>query len=263
MLVLKQFAILFTLGSWGILLLIPSLIPVIQKQLATLPTEVAAEVPPLWIVLFLQAIQVAVLLAIAVLIGIFCTPAVGLRSHLIEYWVLHPSNPISWINDVKWGLGIGTAATVITLSIRLLLEPVLPEALRVTNQPQPSIMDAITGMFYGGITEEILTRWGLMSLLVWLGWKLCKQGLGMPSHVVYQSAIVLAAVVFGLLHLPLISNLTPITGWVIVYAILLNGIVGIACGWLFWQYSLESAMIAHASFHVYAFALNVFLTKFI
>ncbi|BAB74301.1 hypothetical protein ACN23B_13060 [Anabaena sp. FACHB-709] len=58
-------------------------------------------------------------------------------------------------------------------------------------------MDAIAGMFYGGITEEILTRWGLMSLLVWLGWKLCKQGLGLPSHVVYQSAIVLAAVVLG------------------------------------------------------------------
>ena len=69
--------------------------------------------------------------------------------------------------------------------------------MRATNQPQPSIMDAIAGMFYGGITEEILTRWGLMSLLVWLGWKLCKQGLGLPSHVVYQSAIVLAAVVLG------------------------------------------------------------------
>ncbi|MBD0386805.1 MAG: hypothetical protein ICV54_09815 [Nostoc sp. C3-bin3] len=54
-----------------------------------------------------------------------------------------------------------------------------------------------------------------------------------------------------------------ITGWVIVQAILLNGIVGIACGWLFWQYSLEAAMIAHASFHVYAFALNVLLTKLV
>ncbi|WP_206757674.1 hypothetical protein [Nostoc sp. FACHB-892] len=40
-----------------------------------------------------------------------------------------------------------------------------------------------------------------MSLLVWLGWKLFKQEVALPSHAVYQSAIVLAAVVFRLLVL--------------------------------------------------------------
>ncbi|MBD0386806.1 MAG: hypothetical protein ICV54_09820 [Nostoc sp. C3-bin3] len=53
------------------------------------------------------------------------------------------------------------------------------------------------------ITKEIWMRWGFMSLLVWLGWKLFNQGVALPSHAVYQSAIVLAAVVFGLGHLPL------------------------------------------------------------
>jgi hypothetical protein len=39
--------------------------------------------------------------------------------------------------------------------------------------------------------------------------------------------------------------------------------LGIAYGWLFWQYSLEAAMISHASFHVVVFVFNILLAKFI
>jgi len=93
-------------------------------------------------------------------------------------------------------------------------------------------------------------RWGLMSLLVWIAWKGLKQGVTLPSQGIYQSAIVLAALVFGLLHLPATAAIAPLTPIVIIRALLLNGIAGVAFGWLFWQYSLEAAMLAHISVHV-------------
>jgi hypothetical protein len=43
--------------------------------------------------------------------------------------------------------------------------------------------------------------------------------------------------------------------------LLLNGIVGIAFGWLFWQYSLEAAMLAHISFHAFASVLSGLLAR--
>lgn len=261
MVVLQQFGILFSLGSVGIVLFVITSIPAVQQQLASLPATTAAGVPPLWVLLLLQGLQSAILLAIAVLVGIFCTRAVGLHSHLIDAWVLRQADPIAWATELKWSLGLGTAATGLILVLDQLLKPALPEALRAANQAGPHWLDTITAIFYGGITEELLLRWGVMSLLVWAGWKVLKLGMMLPSQAIYQGAIVLSAVVFGLLHLPMTATIAPLTSWVILRAILLNGIAGITYGWLFWQYSLEAAMIAHASFHALSFILKVLLVR--
>jgi membrane protease YdiL (CAAX protease family) len=130
------------------------------------------------------------------------------------------------------------------------------------NNTEPSWLNLLTAMFYGGITEEILMRWGLMSLLVWIAWKGLKQGVTLPSQGIYQGAIVLAALVFGLLHLPATAAIVPLTPVAIFRALLLNGIGGIAFGWLFWQYSLEAAMLAHISVHAFSFALRLLLARF-
>lgn len=256
MAVLQQFGILFSLGSLGIVLFVVTSIPLVQQQFATLPATTVAELPPLWVILVVQGLQYALLLAIAIVIGIFCTRSVGLHSHLLDPWVLQRSESAFSITEVKWSLGIGAATTLSVVVIDYLLKPVLPEALQTANQAELNWLNTLAAMLYGGITEELLMRWGLMSLLVWLGWQLLQQGVALPSHAVYQGAIALAAVAFGLLHLPITATIVPLTSWVILRAILLNGIAGIAFGWLFWQYSLEAAMLAHASFHAFIFILS-------
>lgn len=263
MAILQQFGILFVLGSLGIVMFTITSIPLAQQQLAALPPEVMAEVPPLWVVMLLQGLQYAVLLAIAILVGIGCAYRVGLRSHLIDYIVFHTAKLPSFASEVKLSLGVGAATTIVILLLDRLMAPALPEALRTANNAEPNWLTTLTAMLYGGITEEILMRWGLMSLLVWMGWKLLKQGVALPSQGIYQGAIVLAALVFGLLHLPATAAITSLTPLVIIRALLLNGIAGIAFGWLFWQYSLEAAMLSHASFHAFAFAFSVLLAKFV
>lgn len=256
MVVLQQFGILFSLGSLGIVLFVITSAPAVVKQLATLPAAATVELPPLWVLLLVQGLQSAVLLAIAVVVGIFCTRAVNLHSRLIDYWVFHQPRSTSLKSELKWSLGIGLLTTLIIWLIDYLLNPLLPETLQLVKQSPPNGLNTLAAVFYGGITEELLLRWGVMSLFVWLGWKLLRQGVTLPSQAIYQGAIVLAALVFGLLHLPMTATLVPLTPWVICRALLLNGIAGIAFGWLFWRYSLEAAMIAHASFHVLGFLLN-------
>lgn len=70
---------------------------------------------------------------------------------------------------------------------------------------------------------------------------------GKPTQVGIWIAIVLAAVLFGLGHLPITGTLTAITLAVIARAILLNGVPGIIFGWLYKKKGLESAMLAHFS----------------
>ncbi|NJM76411.1 MAG: CPBP family intramembrane metalloprotease [Acaryochloridaceae cyanobacterium RU_4_10] len=261
MVVLQQFGILFVLGSLGVVLIGITSIPQIQQQLATLPAIAVADLPPLWVIMALQGLQSLFLLAIASLVGIFCTRSIGLRSHLIDAWVFHAPKMAAFGTELKWSLGVGAITTIVALSIDRLMTPLLPKALQTANQAAPNWLASLTGLLYGGITEEILMRWGLMSLLVWVGWKVLKHGVALPSQSIYQGAIVLAALIFGLLHLPATAAFAPLTSWVILRAIILNGIVGIGCGWLFWQYSLEAAMISHASFHAIIFVLNGVLTR--
>jgi hypothetical protein len=260
MAILKQFGILFVLGSVGILMFTIGSIPLVEQQLAKLSPEMLEKVPPLWVLMLLQGLLPTVLLVISILIGIGCAYRVGLSSHLIDHWVFHTAKSSSFAVEMKWSLGVGAAAAIVLLLLDRLMQPALPEALRAANT-EPSWLNLLTAMFYGGITEEILMRWGLMSLLIWIAWKGLKQGVTLPSQGIYQGAIVLAALVFGLLHLPATAAIVPLTPVVIIRALLLNGIAGIGFGWLFWQYSLEAAMLAHISVHAFTFVLSGLLAR--
>ena len=61
-------------------------------------------------------------------------------------------------------------------------------------------------------------------------------------------ANILAAVLFGVGHLPTATAIgLPMTGLLVTQIIVLNGLAGLAFGWLYWRYGLESAMLAHFS----------------
>lgn len=69
--------------------------------------------------------------------------------------------------------------------------------------------------------------------------------LGDAANAVVWVANILAAVLFGLGHLPTMSLLVPITPLVIARALVLNGLLGIVFGWLYWERGLEAAIISH------------------
>lgn len=101
-------------------------------------------------------------------------------------------------------------------------------------------------IFYGGIVEEIICRWGLMVFLIWIA-KL----LGYQNVIVVWFAIILSSLLFAVGHLPgyLSVGCEKTLGFV-VSIIGLNLWAGIIFGWLFWKYGLSAAIIAHILFHV-------------
>jgi membrane protease YdiL (CAAX protease family) len=61
----------------------------------------------------------------------------------------------------------------------------------------------------------------------------------------FWAANILTALVFGIGHLPATAAIAPLSAVVIARALVLNGIAGIAFGWLYWQSGLEAAMLAN------------------
>lgn len=115
-----------------------------------------------------------------------------------------------------------------------------------------------TRILYGGITEELLLRWGLMSVVLWALWRIFQHGHGMPRAHLPWIAIVLSALVFGLGHLPAVSMvLGELSGSVAAFIVGANTLGGVAFGWLYSRYGLEAAMIGHMAAHIVNYALGV------
>jgi hypothetical protein len=102
-------------------------------------------------------------------------------------------------------------------------------------------------LLYGGIVEEVIARWGLMTLIVWLLFLLASE----TSDVVMWVGIIVSGVLFGLGHLPGNSAAgARLTRRYISFSILLNLWASIIFGLLFWQVGLAAAMLAHMLLHL-------------
>ena len=138
----------------------------------------------------------------------------------------------------------GFSAGLIIIGLDLLFQPFLPVAIQ-GEVPRAARWKGFLASFYGGITEELLLRLFLMTLIAWIVWKIFMRGQGVPKSAVYWVAIILAAIFFGVAHLPAASQIWPLTSVVVFRIILLNAIPGTAFGYLYWKQGLEYAMLAH------------------
>lgn len=108
----------------------------------------------------------------------------------------------------------------------------------------PPAWTGLLASFYGGINEEVLLRLFFFTLLYFLFRKIFKfQAQNRLFFLWLTNAIV--AIVFGLGHLPAAFKLVTPSSFEVFRVLLLNGIPGIAFGWLYWSRGLWTAMGAH------------------
>lgn len=93
------------------------------------------------------------------------------------------------------------------------------------------------------IREEVWLRLGFLTVLAYLGTKLC--GRNRVPAAVFWSANVLAALLFGAMHLPQTHALIGLSAPLVAYVLIGNGVPGLVFGWLFWRRGLLAAMVAH------------------
>ena len=244
----KIFFILLAASVFGVVAVLPYSLALQGSTLSQLNLPM-----PLWLLIMLQVLQNAVLFAVVIALGMLAANRVGLGMPVLEGWLA--KQPVGdkiksfWLPAVL----IGVIGSVLVIGLDLLVfNPLLKAELgtlfsSLSLQQQPAAWKGLLASFYGGIDEEILLRLGMMSILVWLGRFISKTADGHPTQAVIWTANILAAVLFGLGHLPATATIVPLTSLVVIRAVVLNGLLGVGTGYLYGKHGLEAAILAHFS----------------
>ena len=253
----QLFIILWLAGLAGVLSL---LLIDLDALIKTLPIPAGTEIPTITPALkLLSVIQPTVILSVAVLVGVALASKVGLSSPVAEAAASGGDAVSAFkpqiISGIVGGLAGGVALILIAAVTKLFLSPEVLARLGEFGK----ILPLPTRLLYGGIVEELLLRWGLMTLLVWAAWRLFQKGRGQPKPAFFVGAILVSSLVFAIGHLPVAFMLFPEpTLALILFAIVGNSAFGLIAGYLYWKKGLESAMIAHALTHVVMFTASYF-----
>lgn len=232
---LRLWLALLGLAAAGLLLATPFLLPVVQQMLLGKKVHT-----PLGVVLALQGGQLLVFSGLMAAVGVWCAPAVGLDAPLLRSRLAGQRVGRRLLGLLPTAVLWGTLSAAVLLVLSLAFKSHLPTGGAFPDMP---VWRTATAAFYGAIVEELLCRWGLLTLFAFLLAKL-----GVSRTAGFWVANVMAALAFAALHLPaaLALGMRP-TPLVLGYLLVANSLVGLVCGWLFRRRGLESAMLAHGS----------------
>lgn len=243
----------------GLYLIGAALVGVLSLLLVPFETIVPDSGFPPLAIRALSIIQPAVLTIVFVLLGNVLALRVGLDAPLVRAWAAGRSGASVLRRQVGPAVIVAVAVAIILTAYSLVVVP------RMIDQPGSDAFARLvaagpplaTKLLYGGITEELLTRWGLMSLFAWIGWRLAGKPPEAPAWI-FWAAILLSAVLFAAGHLPLLFALmVEPPSWMVAAVMLGNTIPGLLFGWLFWRRGIEAAIIAHAGAHLISTAVQV------
>lgn len=196
-------------------------------------------------------INPAILLIVLAFAGTWAAPRAGLRS-TIGLRLSGTSErlvPRFAVPATLAGASLGFATALGDHATRALWQgaALLPPSLVEGWQPER----LVTGLLYGGVVEEIMMRWGLMSLLLLGLWRFFARRDSAPPESAIRLAIASSAMLFAAGHLPaLLAQGIPLELPIVLRTLAWNAVAGCLFGWIFARHDLESAMFAHAGFHI-------------
>jgi len=217
---------------------------------------------PFPLVILLGVVQSLAMLAIFVGVGILLGRKTGLGRPILEGWLNHRDVSAKALKSAKAGVIVGLLVGIVLLICLLVLVRYLPN-LPFVSASHIAVWKRFLACFNGGIYEEILTRLFLLTLFAWVGMKVFQKEKNTLAAATFWTANIIVAILFGLGHLPSASLVLPITPLVVLAALLLNGIAGIAFGYLYLKRGLESAMIAHFCTDFVIWVLGVAFLRFL
>lgn len=201
---------------------------------------------PLPILVTVQLMQSTIVFGGIVALGILLARKVGIEAPILQGWLYRTTTPypVGWLRTpLLWGLAIGVLVFFVYFLIFLPLIPQWP----LREEAELPIWKRFLVCFYGAINIELLMRFFLLSVFVWLLKKAIGDASPQPGPGTFWTANIIVALIYAAAHLPAAKILMPLTPIVLAAVILPTGFVALAFGYLTWKRGIEAAMLAHFS----------------
>lgn len=153
----------------------------------------------------------------------------------------------------------GPLLTAAVISVIGGMALILPDLL-IFGRYEPALLDAyaakptipylLATVTYGAVIEEVMLRLFVMSLAAFVLHKLFERKRETVSTAVLIAANAASALLFAAGHLPANEMMFGLTPVIVLRCMLLNGVFGMAFGWLYRRFGLRYAMIAHGGCHI-------------
>lgn len=240
-------ALKLNLSHFFLLLLMAAVGAVAVMPYAMAMQSIVEFTPGLILIAILQGI---ILSAVAIFVGMLASRSLGLR-----IWSEPKRFPAAIL------LGIGVAILVLLLEFFIFL-PSLPDALSAVGRAEHiAPWKGLLAGLYGGINEELLMRFFMLSGLLWIVTRFRHTPDGGAATSAFWIINILIGIIFGLGHLPAIQAVTDVTPFLAVRSIVLNLGPGVVFGWIFWKWGLTAAMVSHFSADMVLHVINPWLTS--
>jgi hypothetical protein len=177
-----------------------------------------------------------ILLALGAALGGWAAPRAG-------FVALRPAGWAPRGGELGLGLALGLLVALADHATRGLWQGAGGVPPSLVQGWQPVMLPL--GVLYGGVAEEVMLRWGVMSLAV------LALGRLLPRRAAVGLGCALAALIFAMGHLPaLAASGAALDAPLLARTLALNAGLGVVYGWLFARRDLAAAMLAHAGTHL-------------
>jgi membrane protease YdiL (CAAX protease family) len=206
----------------------------------------SGDIPAPLIITINSAFQVLYMF-IMILVGLRLQNRTGLNTPILN-GIVYPETRIHI--SKRWLINSIVVALIGSLIVVLLdlfvFSPLMSSSM--DQLPTPNWWQGLLASIYGGFTEEIMLRLFGMTIIVWLlAWITKKEKDRIPNGF-YYVAIFLTATLFGLGHLPAAAQVFGgLSTVIVIRTLVLNSLLGLWFGYLYWKKGLEYAIIAHIS----------------
>ena len=245
--------------QWGlflclVLVCIPGLLTAVRSAMVLIirlgesALPAGETLPPRTVILVATMIQTLALITISAAVGTTLAHQVGFGAPFFGALIGVSSPWLAFKIQLLPALEIGAGGALLFLAAYYgFFRPRLDETTVEQMETLRNELGFAGRVLYGGIAEEVITRWGLLTVLVWLGYKLS----GTQSPTTIWIAIILAGILFGLGHLPgYLAAGCRLSPMFLLMMLSLNLWASLLFGWLFWHVGLLAAMLAHSIFHL-------------
>ncbi|MBP1908461.1 CPBP family glutamic-type intramembrane protease [Methanolobus bombayensis] len=194
------------------------------------------------VILASQFARSTVIFLAGIFTGLYLGKKVGLKTPVLNSLFEDRHLPFDFKPAFTQSLIFGIIISLFILILDTLIFTRYSESLLI-YLTTPPLWERILYSVYISVVEEIVLRFFLVTLLVWISWKIKKTSQGNPTDIGVWISIIIVSSIYALIYLFFSRENMDIA--LAMRIAVFNWVAGTGFGWIYWKKGLEYSIIAN------------------